>query len=408
MLIFLATLFFLPPVSAQEVQGELRAEAREFEKPRPAGRLSGNHSMFGRIDATHEGEHWRVHARGSIRVDANDPERTFVNPEDINVRWDQADWSFKAGTFLYNNSVMEAFHPNDGLNARNFDSDLKNPEKIGEQTLSIGWKGFTAYLFPSAQAPRLPSARSRFGAGVRLSSKNVGAHGASNSHHPAQYGASWKGEVLGGDLTLTYSRRMDRAQPLASYNATNDRVDLFFFERQEAGYAFQKTLGSWILKTEGSYRKPTSGTAPVLNTQTFQTKQVKQPEHGLFALGTEYVWVRPNGGETSFLAEAQAMTGMSKADRELWETFQRDAMLGFRHALNDVNGHEFYATWVQDLERRQEWMAMAGAERRLGDSWKAELGIRVFQSQSPQTLKVNGLSLLRRADHILMNFSRFF
>lgn len=347
--------------------------------------------LTGLVSVQQTGEifHGRFSARG--RVAAEETEASALSLEEAYLGADAHVLDLSVGFQILNWTATEAFHPADVVNARDLDSALENPDKLGEPMVALRaplFAGAAMVAFmPFRIAPRLPGLRSRarpVPAGLRLGAPLfVGRDGAVNDDRFAPQFLARLSQTIGdADVALTYVDHTDRSQPGLSISTADGAVSPLYFGVHHLGLTYTHVLEDWIVKVEGAYRrfvdsKAESGAAP--------SRLVVAPEnHGTAAVGLEYGFPTESGGEATLIAEGEAIFGPDKAERRRLTPFQRDVLLGARYSLGDVAGTEIEGFAIGDLEPdggMPELLGILTARRRLDDAWSLAGTLRWVQAE---------------------------
>lgn len=434
--LFLLALVFKPiPGFAQNDaftgQGQIALESRRFEEDQSDLTEDTNISIFSRIEQRYESGPFKHVFRGYARVDKKDQNRSFVALEDAYLSgyfW--TDYKLLAGYKLFNWTATEAFHPADVINSRNFDSNLENLEKKGELTLEFEapfFDGvFALYYFPRFEEPEYPGERSRI-SNINLIRSVVvdGEDATTNSYWKPQFGARITQSMFDADVSLYYLDHIDRNMPLiGTHNYSNllgnliPNVDLttqsapYFFRVQQVGGTYQQVFGDLILKLEFGVRSFEQDTS-ILTTKSAvlgggigQAKVIEN--HSEVAAGIEYLVSLPGGVDANFFIEGNGIFGVDKQERAELSIFQRDVMVGFRLAFNDVMGKEIYFTAIGDIERNSEYLFNLNYAQRLSDIWKIQTGIRAIEAPQKNPAIKEGLETLDGDSYVFMNLTRYF
>ena len=146
-------------------KAEIATELRQFESDDDMRTIDSGTAGFVRLETSLKRGAFSVAARGFGRVDPKDHDRDNASFEELFLSIDDRGWRVRAGYQMLNWTATEAFHPADVMNARNFDSDIENPEKKGELMLSVRRRlpvgSIEAFYMPRMERPELPGSRSR-------------------------------------------------------------------------------------------------------------------------------------------------------------------------------------------------------------------------------------------------------
>ncbi|MCB0377879.1 MAG: hypothetical protein KDD33_05240 [Bdellovibrionales bacterium] len=371
------------------------------------------YGLAGRLELDDSLDDMQSRMQVFARVDKEDPHRQRLNIEELYGQWNHGNLSLFAGFKTINWSTAEAFHPTDVINSRNFDGPFENAEKVGE--LMAGFQyvsnslNFTAFYMPLLQKPQLPTSNNR------LSFSPQGfAVGA-----PTFVGND--GEVLkSGDLVQQWATRVQAVLGDWEFNFYwvhhFDRTDfrgVFDFNRglfvpvlnpvDHYAFAFQYVVGSLILKSENVFRD--------FNEQITIAdfaNSIRRDDYFMSSLALEYLIGHRSGSESTVVMEFQEVYGVDDSVRYTINPFQRDLLLGLRHAYNDIKGKEFFIGIIGDLERSREILLTSNYSQRLSDVWKVKLSGRYIDAQPTGPLDLSGMRPLNNDHQFEIHVSRFF
>ena len=409
-------LFYLVPIAAGgdgwDSKGEIVLETRAFSDDDQDFSQDVGLGLFSRLEASYKKGAWRLRMRGFARIDRKDSDRDLTAFEEAFVGYRKSGWEARLGFQMLNWTATEAFHPADVVNSRNLDSAIENPEKLGELMFSLrrrmGQGGLTFYYLPRYEEPKLPGPHSRLGfvppgfqitppvwieSDGRISENNAGT----------QWGLRFNQTLGDGDLSLFYLDHMDRQQPAVTIDLTTpspsvspSRLTPYYFRVKDLGVTYQHVLGDWIFKLEAAHKDFIEvATGPAVE------------DHTQVAFGIDYGWSATDGSETTLLLEGSAVLGTNEQQRALLSSFQRDLLLGYRRAFNDIMSRSVLVTVIVDMERSHELLANLEYEQRLSDTWRVKAGLRWIDAPQKEDLPV-GLERLDEANQAYLNLSRFF
>lgn len=405
-------------------QGSLAIEGRVFQPDDIDRTQDTGLGLAGRLEANARYKPFDGQLRLFSRVDALDDTRNLVAIEELYIGFKEKPFRVRVGYQLLNWSATEAFHPADMLNARNYDSRLENPDKLGEPMVEVQvrfWEGnVSGYYMPVRRAPILPRAASRLSPFPKRLDVPLGPPVFSGRDR--QIGNDWLEhqwalrleQTLGdADLSLHVFQHVDRSQPTQVVDlATGDIRPLFHFVTQVGG-TWQQVFGPLVGKLEVGHREfgyPDPD-------ERFRLTHREMLDHTQIAGGLEFGW-GIGQGEGTLILEAQWMITYDEprlATPDLGP-YQRDALLGYRHAFNDTAGTRLQAGFIMDLEDPSEWMVAARFERRLAEVWSLEANLRAIVAEpdagaagaAVAELIAVGLERWNNANEINLTLSRFF
>ncbi len=199
------------------------------------------------------------------------------------------------------------------------------------------------------------------------------------------YAIRWS-QVFGDwDVGLSHFYGMGREPSFKpKITATGLQLIPFYELINQTGLDIQLTHEDWILKHEGILR---SGQG---NAFYAMTTGVEYTMFDLFSSGLDL----------GFVVEYMYDT---RGSNNMLAPFQDDILAALRFALNDVQSTEILAGVMFDRTNNTKFYNIE-ASRRIGDSFKVELEVRLF-SGAPDT---DPSYVLREDDHIRMEIGYYF
>jgi hypothetical protein len=393
-----------------EMQGEFSLDGRKFQDDGIAQSVDQSFAFGSKLMTKYKGDFIDTVFGGFARVDSDDNDRNIIRLEDAYAKVSldpKGSYRLIGGFRVYNWTSMEAFHPVDVINSRNFDSDIEKLEKVGELGLSLEMDFFDGeidlYYFPKYEDAHYPGKKSRLGAGVDLS-KAVWVDENTGNEWGTQYGIRATQTFAGADLSAHFLSHMDRNHPIvgtSTYIQTPTTiiplalpVTPHHFRKDQYGGTITYDLGEgFLFKFEGAYYDYHD------EISLYTVRGLRKAEdHSQVATGLEYGFEDRFGGSSNLFLEIQKVLGLEARKRYEITAFQNDLMLGWRYAFNDVMGSEFFIGFFADLERSREFFYSTYFARRLSDSWKFKVGLRVFQIDQKGSSPI-GLELFDHDSH---------
>jgi len=393
--------------SGWKSKGEVTLESRQFTDDDLEHTQDYNLGLFVRIETRYRKGPFRLQVRAFGRVDHEDSTRDLTALEEAWAGYRKGPWDLRLGFQMWNWTATEAFHPADVMNSRNLDSNIENPEKLGELMFSarraIGDGGLSLYYLPRYEAPNLPGPSSRLSfvpAGLTVGKPIwLEDDAISSDHYGAQWGARFTQTFGDADLSVHYLDHMDRQYPLFSLEPDSLEIRPVYSKVQDLGLTYLHILGSLIFKLEYAHKE--------FEDQIGLLQAFNQIDHQQGAFGLEYGWSNPSGSETTMLLEGQGVFGTTKEERAQITPFQRDLLAGLRHTWNDTMSRELLFTCIYDLERDHEILLNFSYKQRLSDTWSIEGGLRWIDAP-PKDVRPTGLENLDESNQVFLELSRFF
>ncbi len=402
-------------------RGEVALESRAFRPDQNPATRDRALAMLGRLELRHAGPHFEQKVRGFGRMDRYDRDRSMLIPEEAWAQGKSERFRLRVGVDIVNWTATEAFHPVDVINARNWDSDLENLEKIGEPMLALQARvtetlSVTAMYLPVYTQPRQTSSASRlhFGLpGLPLPPRlQVDRRGRFTDRDFGHQGAINLRQIWGqADISIQALEHMDRTQPLVMQNQTGGPApfNLVFQTVRQVGGTFQQAVGPVLIKIEGAYRHFVPVHDASVDPVASPVGALPDRDHGELAVGLEYGLIHRGSYESTLLLEGQTMLGVDAAIARQLTPFQRDILAGYRFAFNDEDSKEFFLGAIADVMDGDQFLFTASYQQRLGESWTVRAGARVFVAPHPSDpLLARGLQAFRNAEHLRLTLTRHF
>lgn len=415
--------FFLSQItfSAQfNNKNDLTLESRFFQNDDLDHTEDYGGAAFLRSENQYLNNNVSINVRGYGRVAVDDSSRNIAAFEDAWIMYrPSSGWAFKAGIETLTWTATEGFHPADIINSVNYDSNMENPEKLGQPLMSvrrdIGLGNLTLFYFPDTIKPKLAESSSRLSF-IPAGYVYDGALWFDGEKEDEQLNDQWATrfeQTLGSaDIAVHYVEHYDRQQPVyLDISDRNDGSNLLrpvYFKTKNLGLTYAQVIDALIIKLEHNYKDfqiSEEDFFQLANRISGQGIYQVPKNHHQFAAGLEYALYHDSGRETSFYLEGQVVSGLDENERSLVSAFQRDLLIGFRYAFNDVMSREFVGTAIIDMEHSEEYILTFSYRQRLSNVISANAGIRLIDAANGFA---TGLSALEKSDHIFLNISYHF
>lgn len=362
------------------------------------------------------------------RVDSKEKDRSFFALTETNFLYQYSNQlQFIAGYKLFDWSELEAFHPADQINSRNFDSHFYDYQKFGELTFGgeFFYEGLKAglYFFPYFKKPHYPSQRSRLGEQYDVQEsyiqdgsqvdedQKVFQMGLSveSDKRPSSEGDFWRvhylrlvdrWRVLYGTHQYTFNGANNTYTPNRA-SAITTSPNAYHALMNQLGGSWQYRLDDWVLKTEAATRWYSEGST-VLTKRGLRTVV----DHTEVGLGVEKKFSTSFGEATSFL-EFGGLFDLNKRTRGELSYLQRDLVLGSWLNLDNQDKAHLKASVMLDLERSKEYALEVLGKQRVNAIWSVESGLRYFYAPSSTTIPSN-LEILHKDSYLFTRLTRSF
>lgn len=355
-------------------RGGVSLESRAFIPDEDDNTEDVGVAVSSQLDIKFQSKPWSVVLRGFTRLDALDDTRNIVNLQEGYVGFTTDRISLRLGSQIINWSATEAFHPADILNSRNLDSDIENQEKLGEPMVEFRLRFLQgeigAYFMPLLVAPKVPESGSRLSVvpgGLVLGEELwIDRDGRPTEENFAPQAAAHVTQTIGrADVGLHIVDHADRHTPTFTEDPESGDVRPTLHWVTEVGLTYVQVAGPLIMKVEAA-RRMFRKLDPDADTE-FDIEDV--PDHDKVAVGLEYGWTTAAGHDATLIAEGQTVLEASRDERKQLDVFQRDVLVGYRHAFNDVSAREVFVAFISDIETPNEYVFALRYAQRVTDVW---------------------------------------
>lgn len=414
--LLLCSAFIKSPAMAWQYQGQISLESRVFEDDEEEQTQDFNLSLFTRLEAKNRQGPWRVKLRGTARVDSEDSERNMVVGEEAWVDYKQNRWNCRLGKQMMNWTATEAFHPADTFNSRVWDSNIENADKLGETTLMLGARilsgSLSLYYMPCYEEPRFPSASSRLSTvepGVKFKDAVfIDRNDEVGDNYGHQFGLRLAQSIGSADIGIHTLWHQDRYHPVVLEADEEQSLVPVYLPITEYGLSYQQVCGGLITKIEYGYKDFDNPQKPIKIPGVDGLSEVHQFDHYQFAWGFEYGWSSPKGADMVFYLEGQIVDALDLEQQNSISSFQRDIMLGYRYAWNDIYSRELFISLIFDVEFPRERLYNLRYRQRITDNFSASIGIRYIQALQSSDGRQGGLQGLDGSNQLFFVLSRYF
>ncbi|MGX5173118.1 hypothetical protein ACUR5C_03715 [Aliikangiella sp. IMCC44653] len=325
----------------------------------------------------------------SARVDQHDSERTHMDIRELGWIHVGDGWESRIGIRRVFWGVTEFQHLVDTINQSDSVEDVDNEDKLGQPMVNLSlvkdWGIFDIYLMPYFRERTFAGREGR--PGLPMVNADTPLYESSNEQRHLDWAMRWSHYIGDFEFALSWFDGTER-NPLLVPTATpnnNQGFELtpYYFQTQRLGVELQANLESVILKLEAVQHFSSVDDYVAIQAG------VEYSQYGIFDsaadLGwlVEYAWDERGSDSTS--------------------VFQNDLFFGNRLALNDISSSELLWGLSYDL-KNDSTSFLVEASKRLGDSVKVSLDVRLFESDKPS----DPAYLFRRGDHIQLTAQYYY
>lgn len=362
-------------------RGHIGLEGRAFEPDDEDSTEDVGFALSSNLELGYTTGPLKFAIQGFARLGTLDSSRNIIALQEAFVAYTMGPVRLSVGAQVLNWTAMEVFHPADVINSVNYDADPLDPEKLGEPMVELRLRLFhgylTGYYMPIRIDPRLVPPSSRLTLLPTQSTLGdvlwIDRDGTPSESYLQSQGAVRFNQTIGpADVSLYVVDHSDRHQP--SFFLDEDGTFRPVYQSiTHFGMTYTQVIGGLILKLEGGYRRMRQ---PI--EQFMPPNYEPQESHGMVAAGFEYGWTTMGGASLSAIVESQFVI-QDREQRLRLHPFQREVMLGYRHAFNDLKNREFIVAIISDLETPSEYVAYGEYSQRISDHFTIEGNLRSFR-----------------------------
>lgn len=325
------------------------------------------------------------------RQDSVDDERSHGDIRELSYIHASDDWELRAGIRREFWGVTEFQHLVDVINQTDGVEDTDGEDKLGQLMLNLSlvrdWGIIDMYLLPGFRARPFVGENSRLRAEVLVDNDNISYQSSAKDKH-LDVALRWS-QSLGvfdiGSYWFHGTNRDPILTPITEGNKTQFRQ--YYNQMDQFGFDVQATIDDWLWKYETIYR--------TTDIEDFWAMQA----------GFEYTYVGVfnSSADLGLLIEYGWDSRGEGNEQSQGANVQNDMFFGSRLALNDMQSSEMLIGFGADLDHNA-FSFLIEANRRLGESFKISLDVRLLQSNDAYDL----LYSVKDDDHLQLAIEYYF
>lgn len=325
----------------------------------------------------------RIKFIGFGRFD-RDSRRTHFDVRELYYQKVKNNWELSIGFKKVFWGKTEAVHLVDIINQTDFVESFDGEEKLGEAMVQFSYSTsigtFDFFYLPYFRKRVFPGERGRLRTSFIINDEDVVFESQAEETRPG-FAARWSAFTGPFDIGLSYFNGTGR-EPFFRATPGGD-FQLLYGIIGQIGVDVQATTGPILWKVESIVRK-----------SDFQ-------DMWALAAGIEYSFfdIASTGLDIGIVAE------YLHDDRGLlsFSSLDNDLFTGARFAFNDTQSTEFLIGGILDLDKSTRLWSVEGS-RRLGNSWKAEVEMRLFDNVDQNEF----LNFIRRDSFLQFSLNKYF
>ncbi|NMP30601.1 hypothetical protein HII17_03415 [Thalassotalea sp. M1531] len=329
------------------------------------------------------------------RYDGQDDERSHGDIRELSYVHAGDDWELRAGIRKEFWGVTEFQHLADVLNQTDSVEDFDGEDKLGQQMINLSlvndWGIVDLYVLPGFRERTFTGQKGRLRGAIVVSDEHVQYESSAEENH-LDGAIRWSHSVDVFDVGAYWFHGTNREPiltPVYSQSNTNQPIVLqqYYNQMDQFGVDIQATIDDWLWKFESIYRT------------------TEQDDFWATQAGFEYTYVGvfESAADLGLLVEYGWDSRGEGDDNTPAASVQNDIYFGARLAFNDMQSSELLMGMSADLDHNAYSFIFEG-NRRVGESIKVSLDIRLMQSTEPTDL----LYSIREDDHMQLAVEWYF
>tara|TARA_R110002096_G_scaffold90936_3_gene205936 strand:- start:2316 stop:3524 length:1209 start_codon:yes stop_codon:yes gene_type:complete len=301
-----------------------------------------------------------INATAFFRLDVDD-ERTHWDIRELYYQKAKGNWELNLGLKKIFWGVTESNHLVDIINQTDVVESFDAEEKLGQPMAQLTYitnkiGTFNFFYLPYHRKQAFPGAKGRLRFYVVIDREDLG-YESSAKEWRQDFAFRWSHYFGAFDIGLSHFYGNGR-EPLYTFNPSGE-IDAFYPVINQTGLDLQVTQNAFLWKLESIYRS------------------AKAQDFFALTAGLEYTFsnIDGNGLDIGVLGEYL----YDSRDELALNALQNDVFFGSRIAFNDTQDTSILIGGITDLESSSKIFSIE-ASRRIGNSWKAEIEARVFNS----------------------------
>ena len=382
-----------------QLKGESEVQYRVFDQDNDSSTQDTNLFFINQLQTTVKKKSNIFKSKLFLQQDINDKYKATFIVEKLYYLIQRANYDTVLGAKTLNWSTLEAVHPADVINSKNYNSSFKNPVKIGEPIASYKYyyneSSIAFYYMPYIMNPIFATQSSR----IKISDLAIGSAKYYNksakeitNNQFNQIAIKLDHTLNQADLSVYYIDHIDRSQPI--FSVANARLIPNYFRVKQFGFTLQSVVDDLLLKAEFGYRNFIGSTFNMIPS-----------DHSQLALGTEYTYYHPNKFESTIFLEYQVIPDVSRLKRSSLSLFQHDGLLGYRFNFNNPQSSEIQLFVFKDLDIDNEYLFSLNASQRVFNMIKGNIGLQWVYSNTNQSI---GFQTIENADFCYVSLNYYY
>lgn len=328
------------------------------------------------------------------RYSQYDNHRTHFDVRELNWLKAADTWEMRVGFRKVFWGVTEGLHLVDIINQTDFVENIDTEDKLGQPMINLAlihdWGTLDLFLLTGFRERTFPGAEGRLRTFPAIDTRNAQfeKHGVEKQ---LAYALRWSRAIGDWDIGLSHFHGTGRQPTLLPQLSQAGELKLipFYDQIDQTSLDVQTTKGSWLWKLESLVR---SGQG---STFFAATGGLEYTLFDFFESGLDL------GLVTEYMYDSRGYNNIQALQQQV--IYQDDILTALRFGFNDTQSTEILAGVIFDRTHNTKFYNLE-ASRRLGDSWKVDLEVRLFNGIPQSDIAY----MFRQDDHVRMQFSYHF
>lgn len=333
----------------------------------------------------------RIIFKPYYRLDSEDEERSHGDIRELSYVHSSDNWEFRTGLRREFWGVTEFQHLTDVINQTDTVDDFGGEEKLGQAMVNVSfiqnWGILDLFILPGFHEQTVVGEDGRLRSSITIDKTDVSYESSAEDQH-VDFAIRWVQTFGDFDIGSYWFHGTNREATFSIEQDGDDTVlKQYYNQMDQLGVDIQATLGDWLWKFESIYRT------------------TEDDDFAATQIGFEYTYIGifESDVDLGILME-HSWDSRGEADTDNDGAFyQNDLFIGARFALNDAQSSELLMGLGSDLDHNA-FSYIIEASRRLGENFKANLNLRLFQSD----YSYDPLYAIRNDDHIQFSLEWYF
>lgn len=331
------------------------------------------------------------------RYDQKDIERSHGDIREMVWLKTQDNWELRIGLSKVFWGVTEFQHLVDVINQTDGADSFDGEEKLGQPMINYSlvndWGIIDAFILPGFRERTFTGEDGRLRSNPKVSTNDASYQAEEENKH-VDFALRWSHSIDVLDVGAYWFKGTNREPHLVLSNDNNQTKLIPYYDQiTQLGIDIQATVDSWLWKFEALNRNS--------HDKIFNNSISAKQQYTAVQAGFEHTHygILESNIDAGLLFEY----GWDERKKKATSASQNDVYAGTRFTLNDTASSELLIGASYDMDYHSKSVLLEGS-RRLGDSWKLALDLRIFNAAK----KEDPLLAVRDDNRLQFTLERYF